>query len=287
MKVKPLSNVSKKLLITFLILLFSFGSIFAQNQTDNSIIFVNESTAFETVKKLTLWIVVCQNQEKKGKRVSCLSNNFAESDIKEISFLIDLIGEYKPIKDISFFERSGYLFETNISDKDFVISATPREYRNSGIKSFFISSADGAIVHGVDKNGRAASASDASLTVPLIPKIILSIKNVPVNAEAAANAANAAAAISSLQTLHAAQVTFQVAYGNGKYAETLKQLGDAGLIDLELAAAGIKSGYKFTLKTKNSSVPEFEIFAKPVLPDKSGNRSYYVNDSGMVMEELH
>ena len=98
---------------------------------------------------------------------------------------------------------------------------------------------------------------------------------------------NEAAAIGALRTLTTAQALFREGDkdGNGKfdYASSLGQLSAAGLIDPALAS-GTKQGYHFVIvPSANSSSGDFFTFtAAPRSPGKSGDRSFFVDETGVI-----
>ncbi len=95
--------------------------------------------------------------------------------------------------------------------------------------------------------------------------------------------ANEAGAMKSLRKLLNAENAFQNTRGKGEYGE-LKELLAAGYIDSDLAS-GVKDGYRFTLIIKKStltSAPAIDLLARPVEYGKSGRRSFYLTEQGVM-----
>jgi hypothetical protein len=92
------------------------------------------------------------------------------------------------------------------------------------------------------------------------------------------------AAMKLLRALLVAETTFQGKGGTGEYGD-LKELRAAGLIDDELAK-GVKGGYRFTVTIKKSSLttsPLIDLVARPSEYGKSGRRSFYLTESGVLL----
>lgn len=94
---------------------------------------------------------------------------------------------------------------------------------------------------------------------------------------------NEAGAIRTLQTLLSAQATYQATTGNGDYG-TIEELGKEKLIDYVLAE-GHRYGYLFRVRREKFS-PEsqasFEIVAVPRSYRRTGRRSFYMNETGVI-----
>ena len=94
---------------------------------------------------------------------------------------------------------------------------------------------------------------------------------------------NESRAVSVLHTILSAEATYQSTSGNGNYA-TLEQLGDQGLIDYILAK-GHRYGYLFKLrveKASSESAASFETVAVPRWYGRTGLRSFYLNETGVI-----
>lgn len=94
---------------------------------------------------------------------------------------------------------------------------------------------------------------------------------------------NEAGGIRSLQTLFSAEATYQSTTGNGNYG-TLEQLRKERLID-EVLAAGHRYGYLFRIrqeKRSSESQPSLEITAVPRTYGRTGLRSFYLDDTGVI-----
>lgn len=100
--------------------------------------------------------------------------------------------------------------------------------------------------------------------------------------------ANEASAISALRILVAAQSRFREVdmEGDGArdYAESIDELAKAGAIDPVLGS-GEKHGYTFVIA--DGSIFNWRGTASPVTPGKSGNRYFFVDESGVVRFDQH
>jgi len=88
-------------------------------------------------------------------------------------------------------------------------------------------------------------------------------------------------AIRALQTLHAAQVTYQATAGNGSYG-SFSALRQAQLIDSALSS-GFKYGYVFQMFTaaQVGTMPAaFFVTVTPISYRKTGRRSFFINEGG-------
>lgn len=94
---------------------------------------------------------------------------------------------------------------------------------------------------------------------------------------------NEAWAIRVLRTLHSSEATYQATVGNGNYG-TLAELREQNLID-QVLARGQRSGYLFRVRVETSSSESpsaFEIVAVPRSYGRTGRRSFYVNETGVI-----
>lgn len=93
-------------------------------------------------------------------------------------------------------------------------------------------------------------------------------------------AANEASAISSLRNVATSQITYAATKGSGKYASDLAMLQTAGLLDSVLGA-GLKDGYNFGAAS-TSPFFTFTSTASPTNPGSTGNRYFFVDESGVL-----
>ena len=93
----------------------------------------------------------------------------------------------------------------------------------------------------------------------------------------ARKAGNEASAISSLRTLSTTNEQYKTRFGS--YAATLTNLSGAGYIDT-VFSSGTKSGYTFT--TFTGSTNTWEVTADPSEVNVSGDRSFYVDQTGVI-----
>ena len=94
---------------------------------------------------------------------------------------------------------------------------------------------------------------------------------------------NEAGAIMTLRTLFSAEATYQSTAGNGDYG-TIEELGKEKLIDYVLAE-GHRYGYLFRVrreKVSAESQASLEIVAVPRTYRRTGRRSFYMNESGVI-----
>lgn len=121
-------------------------------------------------------------------------------------------------------------------------------------------------------------------------------------------AANESATVASLRTLITAQITYTGQYPQVGYASTLAALGPAAgppdqtqadVIDASLAT-GLKSGYGYqsTAATDNCTSPDaaftnfiatglnmtFEIYACPMVQNRTGIRNFCTSDAGLIRQ---
>jgi hypothetical protein len=94
---------------------------------------------------------------------------------------------------------------------------------------------------------------------------------------------NEAGAINSLRTLFSAEATFQATAGNGSYG-TLEELNREKLVDYVLAE-GHRYGYLFKIRLErfsSESPASLEIVAIPRTYGRTGKRSFYINEAGVI-----
>ena len=94
---------------------------------------------------------------------------------------------------------------------------------------------------------------------------------------------NEAGAIRSLQTLLSAEATYQATTGNGDYG-TIEEVSKEKLIDYVLGE-GHRYGYLFRVrleKRSSESQAAFQIVAVPRTYLKTGRRSFYIDETGVI-----
>ena len=95
---------------------------------------------------------------------------------------------------------------------------------------------------------------------------------------------NEAWAIRILRTLHSAEATYQATMGNGNYG-SLEELGKQKLISPVLAD-GQGYGYLFRIRVEkfsSESPAAFEVVAIPRKYGRTGRRSFYINETGVIV----
>ena len=109
-------------------------------------------------------------------------------------------------------------------------------------------------------------------------------------------AANEAAAVAACKKIVTAQVVYASTFGIG-YSQTLAQLGppvppggpvtanNAALLD-EIVTGGSKHGYRFTYNSTDTNgdgiVDAFQVTASPLNPGVTGERHFYIDQSGVI-----
>lgn len=153
------------------------------------------------------------------------------------------------------------------SPASFSVTATPRLYRKSGIRSFYIDIF--AEFRGGDKNGQPATVNDALYDFDLCTR-----GSIPDNERCF---------VDVLRTLHGAEMTFQATAGNGNFG-SLTQIRKMSLINQRTSSGSLR-GYSFTISTTPRSMQEpatFRISAVPVVYGTTGIRSFFIDTSGVV-----
>ena len=169
--------------------------------------------------------------------------------------------------------KYGYLYVVSTvaavpgqSPATFTVTATPRAYRKSGIRSFFIDV--GGEIHGGDKNGQVATSGD-----PVIDDCTSgSIQD------------NERCTIADMRALHAAEMTYAATIGNQGFG-LLSHLYQAGLIRSDLAD-GAGRGYFYAVlviffvpNTQNAS---FKIWATPQTYGTTAIHSFFIDQTGVL-----
>ena len=169
--------------------------------------------------------------------------------------------------------KYGYVYVLSVvtavpgqSPAHFSVTATPRAYRKSGIRSFYLDA--GGELHGGDKGGTLATASD-----PVIDDCTNG--SIPDNERCT---------IQDIQSLVSAQAIFASTLGNGNYG-LFNQLYLAGLIRGDLADH-ISRGYFFNLQTidqvPGTNPASFKIWATPRIYGTTAIRSFYTDQTGVI-----
>ena len=128
-----------------------------------------------------------------------------------------------------------------------------------------------------------------SLIEPLIVVAIIGIIAaiaIP-NLLASRRAANEGSAQSAIHTIHAAQVTYQVTYGNGAFSTTVATLYTSGRLVDTVLGSGTKSGYNFAIVEAAGTGSNAVFGAKciPVsttMPQATGTRRFGITEEGVL-----
>jgi len=91
---------------------------------------------------------------------------------------------------------------------------------------------------------------------------------------------NEQVAMSMLRTIHSAEATYQATEGDGSYG-SLDQLAKTSMISKDMLE---KYGYRFEV---NASGTQFEATATPVEYGKTGRRSFYIDQTGVLRGDDH
>jgi type IV pilus assembly protein PilA len=151
--------------------------------------------------------------------------------------------------------------------------------------------APGGIMNSRQQNRKGFSLIELLIVVTII--LIIAAIAIP-NLMRSKIQANETAAVGALRTLGEGTLLYSNSYGG--YPHALSDLGPASggtnatsasadLIDSVLAT-GVKSGYKFSYTIVSAdpsgNVVSFSITATPVAPGSSGQRSFYLDQSGTI-----
>lgn len=179
------------------------------------------------------------------------------AELRQADFIDDLLASG---------EKYGYVFvltktpPTATMPPKFQLTATPRSYRKTGRRSFYID--ESGEMRAADKNGAAADAGDSVIS----------------ECDSYGIVDNERCTVNDLRRIANAQMTYFVTAGNNSYGSLL-QLREAGLIPPRLAAA-TNHGYAFTVQvtaqTPNSPA-SFKLRAAPVNYGVTGVRSFYID----------
>jgi hypothetical protein len=148
----------------------------------------------------------------------------------------------------------------------FTVTATPRSYRKSGTRSFYID-VQGEI-RGGDKNGQVANSSD-----PIID-----------DCTSGSIAENEACTIGDMRQLVSAEATYAATAGFGNYG-SFQQLFQVGFIRSDLADS-ISRGYLYEVQTidfvPNVQPASFKIWATPQIYGTTAIRSFFIDQTGVL-----
>ena len=148
----------------------------------------------------------------------------------------------------------------------FTVTATPRSYRKSGVRSFYIDAL--GEIHGGDRNGQVATAGDPFIDDCTSGSIL----------------ENERCTIADMRSLVGAQAAYASTIGNGNYG-TFQQLYSAGLIRAGLAS-GSSRGYFFAYLVidfvPNTQTASFKIWATPQAYGTSAVRSFFIDQTGVL-----
>jgi hypothetical protein len=150
----------------------------------------------------------------------------------------------------------------------FTLTATPRSYPKTGRKSFYLDQR--GEIHAADKRGEVATGDD-----------------LPFNECALYGPTdNERCTIRDLRALVSAQMTYQSTVGEGNFG-LFDDLDKAGLINARLAS-GVSQGYCFHIYIiNNGKSPTFETGAEPCDYGRTGFRSFFVDQSGIIRGADH
>ena len=166
-------------------------------------------------------------------------------------------------------DKYGYVFvvTTAVGPPRSQATATPRVYRKTGTRSFYIDSSD-IEIHGGDLNGQPATSAHPIIDDCTSGMII----------------ENERCTIQDMRSLVGAQMTYQATVGNQNYG-TFKALYAAGLIRTGLRYAesrGYRYEYLIIDYVPGTQQASFKIWATPFTYGITGIRSFYIDDTGVL-----
>ena len=97
-------------------------------------------------------------------------------------------------------------------------------------------------------------------------------------------AANESSAISMVRNIVTSQIIYSATDGQGNYAPDLKTLINSGLIgtNLDMKASGVGEYYGYGFTTISGDGITFTVNADPIVPDETGKRHFYSDESGSI-----
>ncbi|HVY62920.1 MAG TPA: hypothetical protein VHF22_14780, partial [Planctomycetota bacterium] len=128
-----------------------------------------------------------------------------------------------------------------------------------------------------DGDGLTFQGAGGGTTFVAVPVVAMVAAVAIPNIMQAKKQGNEAAAIGTLRTITTAQELFKER--QNAYAEDLPALGKAQFIDRG-AAMGMKNGYRFRIVASSSE--GWSAVAVPLQPGKTGDRSFYVDQTGVI-----
>jgi hypothetical protein len=243
-------------LIFFFAIFFVFGVSKTLSQTKSLSTSNNERLVIKALQTIASAQITYQSTAGNGNFGSIL-------DLQEAGYIDSALASG---------EKYGYYFlfanfdGTTTTLPRFYITATPRRYKETGEKSFYID--ENGEIHGADKNGRLATIADTIID----------------GCSSGSISENETCIISDLRTIHGAQMTYQSTSGNGNFG-SLKALSAAKLITQSLSD-GRNHGYIFTVITTVQTSESSASFKISVVPEKyrvTGMGSFYIGMDGVVI----
>ena len=165
-------------------------------------------------------------------------------------------------------EKFGYHFDiltitrTTITPPNIILYATPKVYRKTGVRSFFMNIDCG--IKGADRGGAFAESTDPVIE-SCTPTIAYSYGE---------------QAMSDLRTIASAQFTYQATSGNGHFG-TYDQLVEAGLIS-EFMRLNYHRAVIETNKPSFIAPASFKVWSTPTIYRQSGVLSLLIDDTGIM-----
>ena len=161
--------------------------------------------------------------------------------------------------------KYGYLFQVTLTPEGYFATATPRQYRRTGVRSFYIDTT--GELRGGDKAGQIADGQD-----PYVDSCAFwGVRD------------NERCTRIALRSLNTAEATFASTVGSGNYGN-LSQLLKAGLLRPSLSN-GELHGYRYSITTvprTGSDPASFKITAVPITYGVTGVVSYFIDESGVL-----
>ena len=170
-------------------------------------------------------------------------------------------------------QKYGYAYTLSVktSPARFSVMATPRSYRKSGVRSFYVDQVGD--IRGADHAGGPATPADPVIDDCTDGSIVL----------------NERCTIQDMRMLYAAQLTFAATTGAGNYG-LFPQLFAAGLIRGDLSDY-VARGYEYQVLTiafePGVNPASFKIWANPRMYGSSAVRSFFIDQTGVLRGADH
>lgn len=144
-------------------------------------------------------------------------------------------------------------------------------------------------MNGIRQIERRSSGGFTLIEIVIVIAIIAAIAAFTIpNLLSGRKSANEAATVSALRAISTAQDIFRTRDGDGDqiydFAVSLAELHAAGKLIDDALASGKEHGYLFEMYpfTSPDNVSRWQVLASPVAPGRSGNRYFFVDETGVI-----